>query len=262
MPAGRNDRNTGGHRAMKESEAWAAEADLWAAYVRTPDDPAVVRGLVAALTARGAAISPDLEERAIVAQRRELPEDPGLVTAHIAVLQKQGKPVPPALEELSLKQILAADPDNTRAVVALVGLYLRTGQPVPPELERTSLVIALAERPGDPGLLRAMAAVEAKLQSQPPAPGAAPAPAPSPQIVVRSVPTASPAPNPEAALHQALAARPADTFLLYLLLSSLLETGRITPQTEPADVLGRLPPQVQTSEAIVAALLQAAARHG
>jgi hypothetical protein len=242
---------------MTQSESWAAEADLWAAYVRSPDDPAVVRGLVAALTARGAAISPDLEERAIVAQRREQPEDPGLVTAHVAVLQKQGKPVPPELEELSLQQILFADPNSAAAIIALVSLYLRTGQAVPPEIERKSLAIGLAERPGDPELLRALAAVEAKLQSEAPVPEP---PAPPPAIIVRSAP-ASPAPQSlDEALKPALAARPADTFLLYLLLSSLIESGDITPQTDPAAVLGRLPPQVQTSEAIVAALLQAARR--
>jgi hypothetical protein len=247
---------------MTQSESWAAEADLWAAYVRSPDDPAVVRGLVAALTARGAAISPDLEERAIVAQRREMPDDPGLVTAHVAVLQKQGKPVPPELEELSLQQILSADPNSAAAIIALVSLYLRTGQAVPPEIERKSLAIGLAERPGDPELLRALAAVEAKLQLEAPVPEppAPPPPAPPPAIVVRSAP-ASPAPQSlAAALKPALAARPADTFLLYLLLSSLIESGDITPQTDPASVLGRLPQEVQTSEAIVAALLKAATR--
>jgi hypothetical protein len=251
------------HRCMNEEE-------LWAAYRGTPDDLTVVRALIGALRARDAEIPLDLEERSIVLQRRGLPDDTGLVRAHVAVLVKQGKPVSPELEELSLTQILAADPDNNKAVRALVALYLRTGDAVPPDLEKRSLALALEERPGDPELLRALAAVEAKSGS--PQVSEAPGPATPASINVRSTPTdeiAPPLPGQpaanrlglEGALKNALSARPADTYLLAELINVLIDAGRIKPQTDIRTVMSLLPPQVQTSEAVVVALLGVASRN-
>lgn len=234
------------------------EAELWVAYGATPDDPAVVGDLVAALSARGADIPLDLEERSIVLQRREQPGHPELVRAHVAVLQKQGKPVPPELEELSLRQILADDPDSAAHIMALVSLYRRTGQTVPPELEEKSLTIALAERPDDPELLRALAAVAQKLRQ-----GAAPVSVRG--VIVRSMrkpgrtlvidAAALPASGLEQALQLALAARPDDIYLLAQLLRLLLDSGRIAPGMDSGAVIGQLPPYVQTNEAIIGALL-------
>jgi len=242
------------------------EEELWVAHRRAPEDPAAVQALIRALRARGAEIPLDLEERSIVLQRRELPDHAGLVTAHVAVLEKQGKPVPPELEELSLTQILARDPDNTQAVRALVALYLRIGHAIPPDLEKRSLALALAERPGDPELLRALAAVEAKSGSpqisEPPTP-------PTPALFVPKNEAAPPPPGQpvanrpglESALKNALIARPADTYLLAELINVLIDAGRIKPQTDIRTVMGLLPPQVQTSAAVVAALLGVAARN-
>jgi hypothetical protein len=128
------------HRGTDHSRAneqGMTKAELWAAYGDQPDDPATVHDLVAALSARGADIPLELEERSIVLQRREQPEHPGLVRAHVTVLLKRGKPVPLELEELSLRQILAADPDSATDVMALVSLYVRTDRTVPPELEKS-----------------------------------------------------------------------------------------------------------------------------
>jgi hypothetical protein len=245
------------------------EGELWTAYHRMPDDPTVVRALVDALDRRGAAIPLDLEERSIVLQRRELPDHPGLITAHVSVLLKQGKSVPPELEELSLRQILMADPDNEQAVRALVGLYLRTGHAIPTDLEKKSLALALEERPGDPELLRALAAVEAKAGSPQirETPRAAAA-----SFIVRSIPKdeapalppslpVAPQPGLEEALKNGLTARPADTYLLAELISLLLETGRITPQSDIRAVIEQLPPYVQTSETVLVALLRLASRN-
>jgi hypothetical protein len=246
-----------------------SEEELWAAYRRTPDDLTAVRALIGVLRARGAEIPLDLEERSIVLQRRGLPDDAGLVRAHVAVLVKQGKPVPPELEGLSLTQILAEDPGNNKAVRALVALYLRTGHAIPPDLEKRSLALALEERPGDPELLRALAAVEAK-SGAPPVPEAPGPPTPA-STIVRSIPKDEIVPPPgepaanrlslEGALKNALIARPADTYLLAELINALIDAGRIKPQTEIRTVMGLLPPQVQTSEAVVAALLGVAARN-
>jgi hypothetical protein len=248
-------------------EKWTeqmSEEELWVAYGRTPDDPAVVRALIGALEARGSGIPLDLEERSIVLQRRELPDDPGLVRAHIAVLAKQGKPVPPELEELSLTQILASDPDDKQAVRALVALYLRTGHEISPDLEKRALAVALEERPGDPELLRALAAVEAKSGSPPQSPEP-----PTHASIVSTNETAPPPPDQpaasrlglEGALKNALIARPEDTYLLAELINVLIDAGRIKPQTEIRTVMGLLPPQVQTSEAVVVALLGVASRN-
>jgi len=241
------------------------EEELWAAYRATPDDLTVVRGLIAGLRARGAEIPLDLEEKSIVLQRRELLDDPGLVRAHVAVLVKQGKPVSPELEELSLTQILAADPDNKRAVRALVALYIKTGHAISPDLEKRSLALALEERPGDPELLRALAAVEAK--SRAPQVSLSPEP-PAPASFVPKNETAPPPGQPvanrpglESALKNALIARPADSYLLAELINVLIDAGRIKPQTDIRTVMGLLPPQVQTSEAVVVALLGVASRN-
>jgi hypothetical protein len=228
------------------------------------EDAAAVRDLIGRLRARGEEIPPDLEEKSIVLQRRELPQDPGLVSAHVSVLVKQGKPVPPELEELSLTQILGADPDNMKAVRALVALYLRIGHAVPPDLEKKSLALALEERPDNPELLRAFAAVERKLQ----APQISPSPQPeTPASAVPNETAAPPSAHPaadrrglEGALKNALVARPADTYLLAELINVLIDAGRIKPQTDIGAVMSLLPPQVQTSETIVSALLGVALR--
>jgi hypothetical protein len=104
---------------------------LWAAYHdRGGDDPAVVRDLVAALTAAGAEIPPEVTARFAASQIAPPPASPGVIVRSVRKQDLAAAAREQLLAELqqALGRAIASRPTDTYLLAELIALLLERGR--------------------------------------------------------------------------------------------------------------------------------------